>query len=487
MSQDLHDLKRASVRSGMVTVTAQAVTIAVQLVSTVTLARLLSPADYGLLAMVMVVTSFAGLFRDFGLSAAAIQRGDLTAAQQNGLFWLNLSIGGVLMVVLALAAPLVAWFYGEPRLTAIATVLSVTFLLASAGTQSGASLIREMKFGRHAVATIGGALVSLAVSIVAALRGERYWALVWGNIAGTSATALLLLVLASFRPSWPRRATGTRSLVSFGASITAFDFVNYFQRNLDNILIGKVWGPDVLGLYSRAYQLLMFPINAIRGPINSVAFPAMSKLQGEPEKLRNYYLRATTLIALLSMPLCAFCYVAVGPLVQVLLGDAWSGVSPIFQWLAVAAFIQPAAGFAGSLVMSLGQGKRYLYGGIFNSLVYCTGFILAIRWGAVGVAAAYAVTNYLVLYPWLSYIFRETPVSFRDFLSALSLPVAVSAAGMALAYSLTFATNDFAPFAQLLISGLAFIVGASTSLLVAPRGRAIVNGILASRRCEAVG
>jgi PST family polysaccharide transporter len=276
LSQDLHDLKRASLRSGMVTVTAQVVTIAIQLVSTVTLARLLSPADYGLLAMVMVVTSFAGLFRDFGLSSAAIQRGDLTAAQQNGLFWLNLSIGGVLTVVLALAAPLVAWFYGEPRLTAIATVLSRTFLLASAGTQSGASLIREMKFGRHAVATIGGALVSLAVSIVAALRGEGYWALVWGNIAGTSATALLLLVLASFRPTWPRRATGTRSLVSFGASITAFDFVNYFQRNLDNILIGKFWGPDVLGLYSRAYQLLMFPINAIRGPINSVAFPAMS-------------------------------------------------------------------------------------------------------------------------------------------------------------------------------------------------------------------
>lgn len=481
MSQSLKDLKRKSVRGGVVTVTAQAASIFIQLVSTVTLARLLSPTDYGLLAMVMAITSFAGLFRDFGLSAAAIQRGDLSAAQQSSLFWLNVAIGSVLMVILAVGSPLVAWFYGQPKLTGITAVLSVTFLLASVGTQSGASLIREMRFGRHAVATIGGSVVSLGVSVTAALEGAEYWALVWGNVAGTTATTVGLFFLASFRPGLPQRKVGARSLVSFGASITAFDFVNYFQRNLDNILVGKVWGADVLGLYSRAYQLLMFPINAIRSPINSVAFPAMSKLQREHDALRSYYLQATTLIGLLSMPLCAFCFVSVEPLVRFLLGESWNGVAPIFKWLAVAAFIQPAAGFAGSLVMSLGQGKRYLFGGIFNSVVICAGFVLGVRWGAIGVAVAYAITNYLVLYPWLTYIFRETPVRFGDFCSALRLPAGVSVVGVTFAYPLALASKDLPPLTQLLILGGVFLLAATAALLAFPRGRSVLRSLAAIR------
>jgi len=485
VSQNLSDLKRKSVRGGIVTVSAQALAILIQLASTVTLARLLSPADYGLLAMVMAITSFAGLFRDFGLSAAAIQRKDLSVAQQSTLFWLNVAIGAALMVLLAAFSPWVAWFYGEPKLTEITLALSVTFLLASIGTQSGASLIREMRFGRNAVATISGSIVSLVVSIVAALRGAEYWALVWGNIAGTTATTICLLALASFRPGLPQRGVGTGSLVSFGASITAFDFVNYFQRNLDNILIGKVWGADALGLYSRAYQLLMFPINAIRGPINSVAFPAMSKLQAEPDSLRRYYLQTTTVIALLSMPLCAFCFISVDPLVRLLLGDNWMGVASIFKWLAVAAFIQPAAGFAGSLVMSLGQSRRYLCGGIFNSVVICSGFVIGVQWGSVGVAAAYALTNYTVLYPWLTFLFRQTPIAFGDFCHALRLPVAVSAAGVALAYPVTFASQSWLPLVQLSVLGVAFLLGATSLLFASKRGRAIIRGVRASRRIDA--
>jgi PST family polysaccharide transporter len=479
---DLQDLKRKSLRGGKVTVGAQAASIIIQLLSTVTLARLLSPADYGFVAMVMAVTGFVGLFRDFGLSAAAIQRTELTSAQQSGLFWLNVLIGGSLTILLATASPLVAWFYGEPKLMSITQALSITFLLASAGTQSGVSLVREMRFDKQAGATISGALVTLAVSVWAASRGMGYWALVWGNIVGTATSTGLLLWLSSFRPMWPRKNIGARSLVSFGASITAFDFVNYFQRNLDNILIGKLCTADVLGLYSRAYQLLMFPINAIRGPINSVAFPAMSKLQIERDKLRDYYLQTTTLIAFLSMPLCAFCYISVDPLVRILLGEKWIGVSSIFKWLAAAAFIQPAAGFSGSLVMSLGQGRRYLYGGIFNSIVICLGFAIGVQWGAIGVAMSYAITNYIILYPWLSYAFRKTPVTFIDFCSALKLPILVSIAGLAIAAPIALMIKGSPALLQLAILGASFGAGSTTLLLSSTQGRLTLKSFLSHIR-----
>ena len=165
------DLKKKSVRGGMVTMVSQAASIGIQLTSTVVLARLLSPEDYGVIAMVMAVTSIAGLFRDLGLSSAAIQKKNLTRAQQSNLFWLNVVMGSLLTTIVAVGSPLVAWFYGKPELTAVTLALSASFLIGSIGTQHGAMLVRNMQFGRKAAATITGSVVSLVIAITLALNG----------------------------------------------------------------------------------------------------------------------------------------------------------------------------------------------------------------------------------------------------------------------------------------------------------------------------
>jgi len=419
---DMAELKRKSVRGGAVTMVSQAISIGIQLASTVVLARLLSPADYGIIAMVTAITSFAGLFRDLGLSSAAIQKDKLTRAQQSNLFWLNVAMGTVLTLIVAAGAPLVVWFYAKPELYWVTVVLSANFLIGSFGSQHGAMLVRNMQFTRRAVATISGSLVTLAVAVTFAFLDYSYWALVWSTLAGATATTILLFIFSPFRPGLMSRGTGVRDMLKFGANITGFELVNYFHRNLDNILIGKFWGTDALGLYSRAYALLMFPISAIRGPINAVAFPAMSKLQNEPAAFRAYYRRITALLALLSMPLTTFLFVASGPVIELALGSPWLGAAPIFSILALTSFIQPVTSLRGLVLLSTQQGRRYFHWGIFNAVCVSIGFLCGIPWGAVGVATAYAIVNYAILYPSLILAFRNTSLTPRDFFIPIVLP-----------------------------------------------------------------
>ncbi len=371
---DVADLKRKSVRGGAVTMLAQACSIIVHLVSTLVLARLLSPDDYGVVAMVLAVTGFAGLFRDLGLSSAAIQKKDLTHAQQSNLFWLNIAMGVFLTLIVSAASPLVGLFYQKPELVSVTCAMSASFIIGAVGTQHGALLVRKMQFGRQAIANISGAIVTLLVAITFSLQGYSYWSLVWGSLAGAFVTTCLLYLLSPFSPGRPSKGSGIRGMLQFGANITGFEFVNYFHRNLDNILIGRFWGPDALGLYTEAYRLLMLPISAIRAPINTVAFPALSRLLEHPEAYRSYYRRVTAVVAFLSMPLCALLFATSRPAIEFLLGKQWLGVAPIFSWLAVTGFIQPVAGLRGLVMLSNQHGKAYLYWGIFNAIFVSIGF-----------------------------------------------------------------------------------------------------------------
>ena len=452
----LADLKRKSVRGAMVTLLSQGISTLVHLVSTVVLARLLSPEDFGVMSMVAAITAFAGLFQDLGLSTAAVQKGQLSHALQSNLFWVNVTMGAILTGTLAAAAPLVARFYQRPELTWVTVALSFNFLIRSLGTQHGVLLTRRMQFGRKAATGIAGSLVGLAVSIYLALKGYRFWALVWGGLTSGVTSVLLLHVVSPFRPTWPSRGTGVLSLVRFGADVTAFNIINYFHRNLDNLLIGKVWGAEALGLYTRAYALLMFPVQAIRNPLNAVAFPAMSQLQQEAALQRTYYLRVTSLTALISMPLAAYLFVGSDALIALLLGPRWEQAASIFSWLALAAFIQPASGLAGSLLLSSGQGRRYLQCGLFNVIILSLCFVAGLPWGPLGVACGYALGNYIVLYPWLRWAYAGSLVTFRDFAGSCAWPAGLSLIAAVLAWQVRPLVMGLPPAVRLAAYASAF-------------------------------
>jgi len=424
------DLRGRSLRGGTATLAGQGCKLLLTTVSTVVLARLLRPEDFGLVAMVTAITQFATYFRDLGLSTATIQSEEITHAQVSTLFWVNSAFGGLITLLTIAAAPLIAWFYGEPRLQAVTMVIASMFLFSGLAVQHQALLRRQMRFGVLAKVEVGASAAGLIVGIACVLLGMGYWSLVASRLATPLTVLVAMWGACAWRPGPPRRGTGVRPMLFFGGNITLFNMLNYFARNLDSVIIGRWFGPITLGLYNRAYSLLMLPIANIRAPLNAVAVPALSRLQQEPERYRRYYCKIVAMIGFLSMPLMAFLFATPETFILVLLGPEWVGVSVYLQILAVVGFVQPVVSTNGSVYVSCGRADRMLRWGIWNSGIIVLGFFGGMPWGAIGVAVGYGVATYVMIWPTLWHAYHGTAIRIRDFFAA-TWRAALASAGMA--------------------------------------------------------
>ena len=247
----LRNLKGHTISSGAVTVSAQGAKFVLSLVSTMVLARLLMPRDFGLVAMVTTVTSFLRVFKDAGLSIATVQRDRITHAQVSNLFWINVAVSIVSSLVVAAMAPVLAWFYRDSRLVGITLLLSTTYLLSGSTVQHQALLKRQMRFKAMAVIEVGALTTGVIVGVVMALLGFRYWSLVASSLSIELAGFLLTWSISKWRPQLPSRRSGVGPLVRFGANRTASDFITSVARGSDNLLIGRVFGPGAVGLYEK--------------------------------------------------------------------------------------------------------------------------------------------------------------------------------------------------------------------------------------------
>ena len=237
------------IRGGAITLISQGAQFFISMAGTVVLARLLTPRDYGLIGMVTVITGFLTMFKDMGLSQATIQREELTHEQTSNLFWVNVGASTLIALITVALAPLVARFYGEPLLAWITVALAAGFIFGGFTVQHQALLRRQMRFGLLAASSIIAAVVGLLVGIFLAWRGARYWALVGQQLTVALVTAITVWVFCGWRPALPSRRSGVGDLLAFGGNVTGFNVVNYFARNGDNLLIGKMWGSASLGLY----------------------------------------------------------------------------------------------------------------------------------------------------------------------------------------------------------------------------------------------
>lgn len=469
---DLADLKRKSARGGVVTLAGQGISIAIQLASTVILARLLTPDSYGVIAMVMTITGFVGLFRDLGLSTAAIQRKDITVEQRSNLFWLNVGMGTLLTLAVSALAPAVAWFYGKPELLLITVVQSTAFLIGGLGAQHDAMLTRDMAFTRKAAISIAGSLLTLIVSVVMAWQGYSYWSLVAGSLSGAVLSTVLLFVFCPMKVVWFSRASGTMELMCFGAGVTANSVVFYLCRNVDNILIGRVWGPAELGMYSRAYSLLMLPINAIKGPLESVSFASLCKLQDRPDEFRDYYRTLVRFTALISMPFSGGLLACSGPLIAIALGPQWHEVTSIFSVLAIVAMMQPTASLWGIMLLGLGRSKRLLTCSVINAAIFITGMAIGVYWKGIGVAIGYAVSYYIALPIILVYAFRNSPVSVRDFARDIVRPLVASIVASVAALALARFVHTDSHVIDLIIRAAGFVMSFGVLFFLMPGSKA---------------
>ena len=419
----IDDIKGRSVRGGAVTVTTQALRFALRMGSTVVLARLLTPGDFGLVAMVTALTGFAMMFRDLGLSTATIQQEQVTHRQISNLFWINVAVSLLVAGILLAAAPAVAWFYADPRLTPIARALALAFVFGGLGVQHQALLRRQMRFAALGIVAITGMACGVAAAIAAAALGAGYWSLVIMAIVTEAATTLANLIACPWRPGLPSRRASTRPMLRFGSHITGFNVVNYFARNLDNILIGRFVGAAPLGLYAKAYGLMLLPIQQINAPLSAVAIPAMSRLNSSPDRYRQYYAKAVRLMACVIMPFSALVAVMSEGIILLVLGRQWAAAAPLLSVFALSMFIDPVANPVGWLLTSQGRTVEYFRLGLLGALLTAVSIDIGLNWGIIGVAAAYSLTAVGVRTPiQLWYVGRAGPVSASNIISTVSWP-----------------------------------------------------------------
>lgn len=451
---DTADVSGRSARGILWSVGTNSLGYAARLASIPVLARLLTPDDYGLVAMVTAVTGLIAVLGTLGLSEAVLQQRHLTQDQASTLFWVNVAAGAALAAITALCSPLLALLYGRPEVAAITAISAIGFAIAGLGVQHQALMLRKLMHRQAALRQIASVLVGVVVAVVAAALGAGYWALVAQPLVQTSVMVVLAWVAVPWRPSRPRRGAGVREMLKFGSGVSTFQVVNYIGRNADNVLIGVSLGATALGLYGRAYAILVAPLQQIYNPVGTVVRPTLAALWPEPDRFRRHYLAALRGLTYLCMPLVAVLAVLSEPVVLTVLGPEWAESASVFRWLAVAGFVQTISFTTGWLFASSGRAWAWARWGLVSRTIDVIAFVIGLQWGITGVAIAYAIAETLLtpIGVWLAV--RGTPVRMRDVGGAIWRPVVLAAVGGAVALAVLLLV-DAAPWAVMLVGLLA--------------------------------
>ena len=496
----MQDLKGKTIRGGLARLLALGTGFLLRLGSLIVLARLLDPKDFGLLGMVTAFTGVLGLFRDFGLSSAAVQRVTVTEDQMSTLFWINIFLGALLGLVVLGMAPAIAAFYHEPRLLGVTAVLASGFLFNAAGIQHSALLQRRMRFTALAMISVVSSIVGIVTGIVGARAGYGYWALVVMTVASPLIATSGVWLSSGWIPGMPRRRTGIRSMMHFGGTLTLNGLVAYVAYNAEKVMIGRFWGADAIGIYGRAQQLINTPTDNLNSAVGEVAFSALSRLQGDSVRFKSYFLKGFSLVLGLTLPITIGCALFADDLVFCLLGPKWKDTAAIVRLLAPTIAIFAVINPLGWLIYSLGLVARSLKIALVFAPIMITGYVIGLPYGPKGVAFAYSAVMMLWVIPHILWCVHGTAISLRDILLAVSRPLAAGTLAGALAFAVRLICGEFAsPLSRLVLESsvllatffgtLLFVAGQKSLYIDLVRGlkrpSLVVENLSGSAHCGA--
>ena len=447
------DLGRLALRGGIVSVAMQYGNGALQIVAAIVLARLLAPEDFGLVAIVTVLTSFAPLLIDFGLGDATAQRSKITPSQVSSLFWLSSAIGLAIALVVAACSPLIAWLYREPRLETIALYSAISFMLFGASNQHLALLRRTMQFGTIAKIQISSTLAGTAIAIFLAFCGYGYWALVLRPITSSFCIAIGAWLTCRWRPSFPLFDNEVKSMVRFGLHVVGFSVTYTLARAVDRIGLGLFYRPEEVGYYQNAITLYENSLFSVLGQLHTVGSAALSKLQSNPAALRQKYEAALSALAFFLMPTAAVLSVTAEDVTVMLLGEKWRAAGLLLNIIALRGIFQAIEGSQGWLHLSIGRADRWQNWGIVSLVIQVVALLGGLPFGATGVAVAGVIASALIAVPSISYAGRPIGIGAAVVMRAagpqLLGAISAAAAGWWLQ---TTALTDCSSFVRILVS-----------------------------------
>lgn len=466
-----NDLKNKSVRGAFIRIISTSVSAVLTMISTIVLARLLTPAEFGLFAMVMAITEFARQIMELGLGTATVQRETITHEEVSTLFWINLSIGIILAMSVAGISPLVSSFYQDSRLLPVCMAMSIFFLFGGITVQHRSLLERQMHFGYLAIIYVVSNLLGICIAVGLAIYGFGVWSLVCRELVSAGSCAAGMWIFCNWTPSIPKLNKSVIANLCFGVNISSVSIIQYFTQNFDRVLIGRFYGAAPLGFYSKAMQLAMLPIEHIRMTILGVGISPLSTLQNQAERYCRYCSRLLSILSFLYMPLVVLIVIQSADLIRLILGERWIGAAPYLRILAMAGFTKPIMSICQMVMISCGKTSRYLRWGIICGIGTILSYIIGIHWNVIGVAYAYTFISYTLLGWSLWYCFRETPVNFLIIIKTLFLPVTSSLGAGIILISLLPLLSDMNIFVKIIFSIIIIAVVYLGIWIMLPEGR----------------
>ena len=427
------------------------------LLTTIVTSRILTPAEFGLVAYTSIAVDLLGMVKDVGLGTALIQRRDDDSSFFETAYSLNLASGVLLTLVAIVAAPLVAAWAEEPSVVELLRVLALTFVLDAFGAVHVVALRRHMDFRRKLIVDVVRSLVKLAVAGVGALAGFGAWALVASAVAGSLASSVIAWWLHPWRPRLTFHLQRARDLLQYGGPLAVADALGVIVSRLELLVVGTWFGASALGLFAVADRIPSFLASNLLWVTTGVMFPAYARIQREPERLSEALLDTVRFSSMVFVPLALGLALTAESIVLVLLGPQWSSAVTIVRILALSALLSLVPFHMGDALKSLGFAGVVLGLAVLDVAVFASAAMAgAFAFGLVGVALGRLVASAVSLVVRGTIALRILKLSFFDLLRALA-PAAAGAAVLTVVVESTLRIPAGRPIAQLT---LAIVAGA---------------------------
>ncbi|MBM9461442.1 lipopolysaccharide biosynthesis protein [Nocardioides sp. zg-536] len=381
----------------MVTLAGQWTKYGVQILALVVFSRLLDPQDFGIVAMVTAVVGVAYVLGDFGLSLAALQAGELTHGQRSNLFWLTSGIGVLTGLVVVALAPLFVHLYDEPQVGQVAAWIALVFVANGFAGHFRTELNRAHRFTALAVTDVVGQLGGLVAGLVVILTGGGLWGLVVQQVCAAVLVLVLVAGASSWRPGLPRRGEPMRGLLRFGSLSLAASVVNYLSTNLDQLVVGRTWGPATVGVYNRAFQVARVPAQQVGAPLTRVVLPHLRARLDDPASFSRAVHRAQAMLGTALVALFGYLIATAPSLVEVALGAGWDSAVPFVRVLCVAGLLESASRVYYWILLAHGRPGLILGAELGARTIMVVLMFAVVSQGAIWVAWAAVVGQVLLL------------------------------------------------------------------------------------------
>lgn len=474
---DRSDLAGATLSAGAYTIVSQGLTTVINTLSLAILARIISPNDFGLVAKVAAIVGLTNLIGDFGITVPIVQNKTLNQKQLSGLFWVAAAVGGSLAVLVACTSPLLSRFYGDPRVITVTVMSAATMAIRTPSAHHMALLRRRLQFGWLALVQVTATVISVLVAILCARAGMGYWALLLQTLTFAVLSTSGSWLATGWSPSLYFSFREIKEKLKMGGNFTLGNILNYCARNGDNVLIARVWGEASVAFYAKAYGLLVLPLQQIARPMGQVAVPALSRLQNDPDRYRQFFRKGCLVAFVLQIPFTVFAAFAGREIVLAVLGPAWSSSIPIFWALVPNLFISTTSPATQWVFLSRGDTDRWLKLVAVNSALILVGFAIGVAYGPIGVAAALSIVTCAIRIPSISYCFGPAPLELSDFFPAMVTPTLCSVFAWAVGAAIILLVQVDVPWILLLLKAILFFSVYAVSILSTTAGRTCVDTV----------